>query len=119
MNSFLAAEVKLPVRTISRKKRICFASIPVSYTHLDVYKRQGFNCFAHQPAQRHPLLRRVDFGQPDRVVLPDAAVAKRHLDVYKRQPLDVMETTGITLPFPSAAATSQSAEPAPSNVRRI
>ena len=34
-------------------------------------------------------------------------------------PLDVMETTGITLPFPSAAATSQSAEPAPSNVRRI
>lgn len=45
--------------------------------------QHGFNCFAHQPAQRHPLLRRVDFGQPDRVVLPDAAVAKRHLRLVR------------------------------------
>lgn len=32
MNSFLAAEVKLPVRAISRKKRICFASIHSPHT---------------------------------------------------------------------------------------
>ena len=41
--------------------------------------QHGFDGLAHQPPQGQPLLRRVNFGQPHRVVLPDAAFAERAL----------------------------------------
>ena len=51
--------------------------VPVSYTHLDVYKRQG---------QPHPVAGSTELAV-HRCNKADAApVSYTHLDVYKRQP---------------------------------
>ena len=125
--------------------------VPVSYTHLDVYKRQvkahavdALRAEITEPGAGFALFRKIGLTEHKQMTLiwdhigqiripagaGNARVAKLddHIDAAEPvsythlpsiAPLDVMETTGITLPFPSAAATSQSAEPAPSNVRRI
>ena len=51
-------------------------SAPVSYTHLDVYKRQALGSTGRGPW----------FGREDRIKICRAAVsAKKEEDVYKRQ----------------------------------
>ena len=66
---------------------------PVSYTHLDVYKRQGKHCTSHR-RDSHSFIFHThflnDFGNEfvyhtvtaTRAVVP---VSYTHLDVYKRQ----------------------------------
>ena len=76
--------------------------IPVSYTHLDVYKRQAraFEGMRGIPIQYYPqrgLVTALDFALTDVVavfamlllatVLVRFAVSYTHLDVYKRQGL--------------------------------
>ena len=64
---------------------------PVSYTHLDVYKRQMHDLMVH------------DYGPGHRIVsfhaeVPedgDMAVSYTHLDVYKRQGINNGERTGF------------------------
>ena len=67
-------------------------SIPVSYTHLDVYKRQVYD-------HKEELPELFDF-----ILGNDTTVSYTHLDVYKRQPqesprpdCDVMASTGIVV----------------------
>ena len=59
---------------------VSFTSIPVSYTHLDVYKRQALNtdlvCDAINTAMRELFLQ---------IVYGRTPVSYTHLDVYKRQ----------------------------------
>ena len=69
-------------------------SKPVSYTHLDVYKRQGFpvrfarvgHCFA-ESFRPLSLLGTDSFTFPDckSHLFGDSPVSYTHLDVYKRQ----------------------------------
>ena len=47
---------------------------PVSYTHLDVYKRQDISCSVG-----------VTFVETPRVIFDEISVSYTHLDVYKRQ----------------------------------
>ena len=63
--------------------------VPVSYTHLDVYKRQlhgrkGFVGF-HPPADQRPLLRGQHLPPYMQILLPDGG--QGFVDVYKRQQL--------------------------------
>ena len=79
---------------------VAFAFQSVSYTHLDVYKRQGQD----RVAQRLPLGRRGSLGGDiDRVgahPLPGelergaSPVSYTHLDVYKRQPWTLRRPAG-------------------------
>ena len=62
--------------------------MPVSYTHLDVYKRQEQGVSAVQSRDREQVHHREDDGQegglePEVMPVP---VSYTHLDVYKRQP---------------------------------
>ena len=50
---------------------------PVSYTHLDVYKRQVFGC-----GDVAVVVQAVDAGEGGVLTAP---VSYTHLDVYKRQ----------------------------------
>ena len=64
-------------------------AIPVSYTHLDVYKRQVPECRGEQAKLVQPK-RHVDERIPKRRVVFAVsgvltAVSYTHLDVYKRQ----------------------------------
>ena len=61
---------------------------PVSYTHLDVYKRQGFDHAeiisrntARSDVSKHGTGRLTGTNYPGRSI----AVSYTHLDVYKRQ----------------------------------
>ena len=68
-------------------------NVPVSYTHLDVYKRQGLGKALLHHGQRKHLVEHVDAAlevlelleQRDHVELGDIPVSYTHLDVYKRQ----------------------------------
>ena len=73
---------------------------PVSYTHLDVYKRQTASCsFGFQKLAR----RLVSVGVPAVLVVASSvssvlvqhvhvSVSYTHLDVYKRQPRGLSDT---------------------------
>ena len=54
---------------------------PVSYTHLDVYKRQVYN----RDCMIHEIVCETGSGAPYEVT--KKAVSYTHLDVYKRQVL--------------------------------
>ena len=80
--------------------------IPVSYTHLDVYKRQAFldACFLNHSAFPNMTHERIGmFIAPlaifaYRFLYPEArltAVSYTHLDVYKRQSREVSTQFGI------------------------
>ena len=63
---------------------------PVSYTHLDVYKRQDLHLGDAQPAEPTQLVGVDEFGRHarhSRALVPGQveAVSYTHLDVYKRQ----------------------------------
>ena len=66
---------------------------PVSYTHLDVYKRQIVTFAMTQLAVSATQIRTLLLnGRSPRYLLPEAVIAYipvsyTHLDVYKRQPL--------------------------------
>ena len=53
---------------------------PVSYTHLDVYKRQGSRRYSFPI--RQTMIRTLGFSWKGAVYTP---VSYTHLDVYKRQ----------------------------------
>ena len=55
-------------------------SAPVSYTHLDVYKRQTSKCAAISPAAIGPR------RSSDRISRRTGSLSALKLDVYKRQP---------------------------------
>ena len=57
-------------------------NIPVSYTHLDVYKRQFLQQQRQSHTENYPFELR-------RALLHVRAVSYTHLDVYKRQPNDL------------------------------
>ena len=60
--------------------------MPVSYTHLDVYKRQGTHCAPAALAGINALLRAIPHNSKCRYgERGAAAVSYTHLDVYKRQ----------------------------------
>ena len=64
-------------------------SPPVSYTHLDVYKRQSVRRFTSLVARRSRPARRLSFDRPTRswrrTLCGSRPVSYTHLDVYKRQ----------------------------------
>ena len=65
--------------------RFMLCLVPVSYTHLDVYKRQANPVLIHS-LKRYAVLRRM--GLPVALCLSDKGiypVSYTHLDVYKRQ----------------------------------
>ena len=83
----------------------------VSYTHLDVYKRQGRNC-----APRPPIGCGLSAETISAAHSPPASVTKpvsyTHLDVYKRQALqDFLEKQGIDTRVQTAITMGQVAEP--------
>ena len=57
----------------------CLGRIPVSYTHLDVYKRQARIYYAHRQRvyKRHDNIKILPVGKPP--------IYKEREDVYKRQ----------------------------------
>ena len=62
----------------------------VSYTHLDVYKRQDTNRehldrILHKVGSDYKMFR-VEKGNISEMVETQVAVSYTHLDVYKRQP---------------------------------
>ena len=57
------------------------SKIPVSYTHLDVYKRQDLDC-GHCADKIQNAVKKIDG------VTSVSAVSYTHLDVYKRQHID-------------------------------
>ena len=63
------------------------SALPVSYTHLDVYKRQA-EVYTHDPRLMEKL-EQLAKKHPDQITRKDAhnftAVSYTHLDVYKRQ----------------------------------
>ena len=60
---------------------------PVSYTHLDVYKRQGEDCaICHQIGVCENLLKSLGLaGAVAAITAAFTSVSYTHLDVYKRQ----------------------------------
>ena len=61
--------------------------VPVSYTHLDVYKRQVLRTFERPEGNMEPM----PFTMEDRQMVEgnveqNIPVSYTHLDVYKRQP---------------------------------
>ena len=74
---------------------------PVSYTHLDVYKRQVYNIGNHQPVELMTFIETIEKAlgrEAQKNFLPmqagdvlatyadiDDSVSYTHLDVYKRQ----------------------------------
>ena len=54
--------------------------LPVSYTHLDVYKRQSLLSVEYLDVWQHEQHRRIVYG-----LLCVHPVSYTHLDVYKRQ----------------------------------
>ena len=59
------------------------ATIPVSYTHLDVYKRQAWHLYYVLDLQNKET-HRIAFHEITKSAIP---VSYTHLDVYKRQAL--------------------------------
>ena len=57
---------------------------PVSYTHLDVYKRQGRGQYGHCKVKFEPM----DANGEELYKFESTAVSYTHLDVYKRQVLE-------------------------------
>ena len=68
-----------------------FENEPVSYTHLDVYKRQAYNNILLQAGNDELGKRKEITGMEaeaiDGVMYSYGAVSYTHLDVYKRQEL--------------------------------
>ena len=64
-------------------KRLILGDKPVSYTHLDVYKRQLVMQVGQRVAANHGLGQRFGLNQVKPVVV--GPVSYTHLDVYKRQ----------------------------------
>ena len=66
--------------------------MPVSYTHLDVYKRQSLLSYPSEEAlhQLDPTqLLGGSLNMSDHLMLTSVTVSYTHLDVYKRQ-LDIL-----------------------------
>ena len=70
-----------------RIRRAEVEAAPVSYTHLDVYKRQAPVELVDDVGVVCDLFRRVTQGQIQQRPLLVVAVSYTHLDVYKRQGL--------------------------------
>ena len=62
---------------------LMISSVPVSYTHLDVYKRQAQHL--RQLVQQF-FLPGIAAALPGKTLHRIGAVSYTHLDVYKRQP---------------------------------
>ena len=99
-------------------KAICIFLMPVSYTHLDVYKRQGqykqyksqnpgivpttfLSAYLLLQGHRHDLSESIYQVQ----VSSPVPVSYTHLDVYKRQAWDWVRDTMAICPFWAGAAT--------------
>ena len=61
------------------RRRSAYCLSAVSYTHLDVYKRQGHNVVTLALGAELAAVRALD------VAVMQSAVSYTHLDVYKRQ----------------------------------
>ena len=90
-----AENERLLLQEATEKKEV--TTTPVSYTHLDVYKRQGYlkrssdrdhvwNRTRYIPSLLFRGLRHLSAPTRDRTSNRPGSVSYTHLDVYKRQP---------------------------------
>ena len=70
---------------------------PVSYTHLDVYKRQQDDCVRKNPFN-FKLSEIIENDTKEKVALTEEPVSYTHLDVYKRQFIGIALSNFTRLP---------------------
>ena len=74
----------------SEEKIECYF-MSVSYTHLDVYKRQGYDCAIQFDGDGQHNAEYIQTMEDRMVEGYDIAVSYTHLDVYKRQDQRILD----------------------------